>query len=93
MVVGWPTLNPVASRMLSNTQPERRSGATAELGRSGLITGAEEGEFLCLVAGATPAQVVKRLVELGFPVHAITREESTLEQFYLSLVKKTPPPA
>jgi ABC-2 type transport system ATP-binding protein len=69
------------------------SAAAAELGRSGLITGAEEGEFLCLAAGATPAQVVKRLVELGFPVHAITREESTLEQFYLSLVKKSPPPA
>ncbi len=65
--------------------------AVAALQQAALVTGSEEADFLRLTAGTTTAMVVKDLVGRGFPVHAIVREEATLEQFYLSLVKKTPP--
>ncbi len=61
--------------------------AVAALRRDGLITGHEGGEFVTLTDGIGPSTVVKRMVELGLPVHAIQPEEETLEGFYLSLVK------
>ncbi len=61
--------------------------ASAALHRDGLIAGHEGEAFLTLAEGISPSTVVKRMVELGFPVHAIHREEETLENFYLSLVK------
>jgi ABC-2 type transport system ATP-binding protein len=64
--------------------------AVFELSRVGLIQGSDEPGFVTLSAGHTPSEIVKHLVDLGFPIHAIAPEESSLEQFYLSLVKKSP---
>lgn len=65
--------------------------AFAELQRAALVTGSDEADFIALTPGTTTATVVKHLVERGYPIHAIAREEATLEQFYLSLVKKPAP--
>jgi ABC-2 type transport system ATP-binding protein len=51
-----------------------------------LITGARDGEFIALAEGVGTEQVVRLLVERGMPVYEIVREETTLEQFYLSLM-------
>ncbi|MSU34034.1 MAG: ABC transporter ATP-binding protein [Pedosphaera sp.] len=63
------------------------STVSAALHRDELVTGHEGDEFITLADGISTSAVVKRMVELGFPVHAIHREEETLENFYLSLVK------
>jgi ABC-2 type transport system ATP-binding protein len=72
-------------RLVTENFPE----AAARLQNAALVTGSDETEFMTLATGSTTAIVAKQLVEWGFPVHAIAREESTLEQFYLSLVKKS----
>jgi ABC-2 type transport system ATP-binding protein len=64
------------------------AAAAARLRESGLITGAGEAGLLRLAAGVDTAQVVKRLVELGMPVYQIVRQEQSLEDFYLSLMKQ-----
>lgn len=65
--------------------------ATNELRAAGLIMGERDGEFIALAEGVAIADVVKRLVALGFPVHEITPEKQTLEGFYLSLMKEALP--
>ncbi len=60
---------------------------TAALQREGLITGSEEVGFITLAEGMATSRIVERMVAHGLPVHAISREEETLESFYLSLVK------
>jgi ABC-2 type transport system ATP-binding protein len=65
--------------------------AVAELQRATLVSGSDEAGFLTLTPGTTTAALVKALVERDFPVHSVAREETTLEHFYLSLVKRTPP--
>ena len=64
------------------------SAAVRELHASGLIAADRDGEFLALAEGITTADVVKRLVVLGLPVHEIAAERQTLEGFYLSLMKE-----
>ncbi len=65
--------------------------AVAALVQAGLVAGAEDGEFLSPASGVGPAELARTLVGLGIPVHAIGREEFTLEQFYLSLVRGASP--
>jgi ABC-2 type transport system ATP-binding protein len=66
--------------------------AVRELRASGLITADRDGEFIALTDGITTADVVQRLVGLGFPVHEIAPERQTLEGFYLSLMKEETKP-
>ncbi|MHB8519202.1 MAG: ABC transporter ATP-binding protein [Limisphaerales bacterium] len=47
-----------------------------------------DGQFVALADGVRTDQVVRRLVEQGMAVHEIAREESTLENFYLALMKR-----
>jgi ABC-2 type transport system ATP-binding protein len=70
---------------------DRFPEAVAALQQHGLIHGSDEPGFVSLTPDTTTAMVVKQLVALDFPIHAIHREESTLEQFYLSLVKRPLP--
>ncbi len=56
----------------------------------GLVVGARDGRRIALASGVPVSDVVRRLVELGHPVHGIGRETLTLEEFYLSLMKETP---
>jgi len=74
-------------RLVTDNFPE----AVTELRRVALVSESDEADFITLTGGTTTAGVVRHLVERGFPVHAIAREEITLENFYLSLVKKAPP--
>ncbi|MBA4146516.1 MAG: ABC transporter ATP-binding protein [Verrucomicrobia bacterium] len=53
-----------------------------------LIDDMRDGEFVTLANGIGTDQIVKRLVEQGMPVFEIARHEQTLEDFYLSLMKK-----
>jgi ABC-2 type transport system ATP-binding protein len=70
---------------------DRFPEAVAALQQHGLIHGSDEPGFVSLTPDTTTAMLVKQLVALDFPIHAIHREESTLEQFYLSLVKRPLP--
>lgn len=56
----------------------------------GLVVGARDGRRIALASGVPVSDVVRRLVELGHPVHGIGRETLTLEEFYLSLMKEAP---
>ncbi|MBM3902891.1 MAG: ABC transporter ATP-binding protein [Verrucomicrobia bacterium] len=56
----------------------------------GLVVGARDGRRIALASGVAVSDVVRRLVELGHPVHGIGRETLTLEEFYLSLMKEAP---
>jgi ABC-2 type transport system ATP-binding protein len=67
------------------------NAATNALRAVGLILGERDGEFIALAEGVSIADVVKRLVALGFPVHEIAPEKQTLEGFYLSLMKEALP--
>jgi ABC-2 type transport system ATP-binding protein len=64
------------------------AAAARELRGAGLITADRDGEFIALAAGVAVADVVRRLVGLGFPVHEIAPEKPTLEDFYLSLMRR-----
>lgn len=61
--------------------------ATAGLQAAGLITGVNAGESVFLPEGVTTDQLVRWLVKENFPVHEIFRQEQTLEDFYLGLMK------
>jgi ABC-2 type transport system ATP-binding protein len=62
-------------------------GASRMLVAGRLVTHTEGGVRLALAPGCGVNEVVKRLVEHGFAVHEIRREEQTLEGFYLALMK------
>jgi len=66
--------------------------ATALLRERGIITGSADGKAIALGEGRTTAEVAKVLVAAKIPVEGIWQQEQTLEDFYLSLVKNTPPP-
>ena len=63
------------------------SSATRRLLEARLIIQSEAGRFIFLGPGVGPDAVAAFLVGAGFPVFAIVREEQTLEEFYLSLVR------
>ncbi|MBX3732421.1 MAG: ABC transporter ATP-binding protein [Verrucomicrobiae bacterium] len=63
-------------------------GVTGRLRDEAWITGATPDGLLTLRDGVECWMVVKRLVELGVPVHAASPEEETLERFYLSVVRQ-----
>jgi ABC-2 type transport system ATP-binding protein len=69
-----------------------RAGNFAEaakiLRESGMIAEERDGQFIMLAEGVGSNQVVERLVERRQPVFEIAPEEETLENFYLSLMKK-----
>ncbi len=67
--------------------------AVTLLTQAGLITGARDGRWLALATGVGVDRVVRCLVEHGAAVFAVSREQPTLEEFYLSLVRKPEPPA
>jgi ABC-2 type transport system ATP-binding protein len=61
--------------------------AIRELTAVGLAVGSDSGAFVHLADNAATADVVRRLVGLGLPVHEITMPEASLEDFYLSLIQ------
>ena len=69
-----------------------RTGDFTEAARilleSGLITQERGGQFIMPAEGVGTNQVVERLVERRQPVFEIAPEEETLENFYLTLMKK-----
>ena len=69
------------------------AAAAALLRDRGIITGTVDGECLALSEGRTTAEAARALVGANIPVEGIWPREQTLEDFYLSLVKTTPPPA
>jgi ABC-2 type transport system ATP-binding protein len=62
--------------------------AATILRESGLISQERDGQFIMLAEGVGSNQVVERLVERRQPVFEIAPEEETLENFYLTLMKK-----
>ena len=64
------------------------ASATQALRSASLITDQRDGQFIALAEGVTTDRVVKRLVEEGMPVFEIALHEETLEEFYLSLMKR-----
>lgn len=62
--------------------------AVCDLRQAKMIDEASDGQFVILADGMTTDKIVKRLVEQGMPVFEIAVEEQTLEDFYLSLMKK-----
>lgn len=56
-----------------------------------LITAARDQAYIALAEGTDTARIVACLVEQGLAVHEIAREEQTLENFYLALVKSPIP--
>ena len=67
--------------------------ATAGLRAAGLITDVNAGETVSLTKGVTTDQIVRWLVKENFSVHEIFRQEQTLEDFYLALMKPAGAPA
>jgi len=63
------------------------AAATALLRERGLISGANDGEFISLANGNSTADVTRVLVSAGIAVEGIWQHEQTLEDFYLDLVK------
>ncbi len=61
--------------------------ATALLRERNLIEDCRDGRLIALTPDTGTDQIVKQLVESGFSVFEITRDE-TLENFYLDLMKK-----
>jgi ABC-2 type transport system ATP-binding protein len=58
------------------------------LRESGLLAEERDGQFILPVKGVGTHQLVERLVERRQPVYEIAPEEDTLEDFYLTLMKK-----
>lgn len=71
------------------------AAACRELRAAKLIAEERDGQLISLAPGAGTDQVVKLLVERGFPVFEIAPTEETLESFYLRLMdrQKTTTPA
>ncbi|MGC8990176.1 MAG: ABC transporter ATP-binding protein [Verrucomicrobiia bacterium] len=61
--------------------------AVARLRAAGLVKSSASQKQIELAEGVGSDRVVRFLVESGFDVHEIAREESTLEAFYLSLMR------
>jgi ABC-2 type transport system ATP-binding protein len=68
-------------------QVDRFDAAAKALQAEGWITAIEPPNAVLLAPDRTVSGIVRRLVELGFEVEGIAREQQTLESFYLSLVK------
>jgi len=68
-------------------QVDRFDAAAKLLQAEGWITAIEPPNAVLLAPGRNVSGVVRRLVELGFEIDGIVREQQTLESFYLSLVK------
>lgn len=62
--------------------------AIKRLRESQMIDEDRDGQFITLAENVSTDQIVKRLVEQGMPVFEIAQVEQTLENFYLSLMKK-----
>lgn len=62
--------------------------AVATLQAALLISGDRDGKYITLPDTVTTAQIVRHLVGVGIDVFEIAAEEETLEDFYLSLMKK-----
>jgi ABC-2 type transport system ATP-binding protein len=63
------------------------AAAAAWLQQRGWITDSKEARLLAPAAGVDIPELVRRLVEGGFPIHQIGPETQSLEGFYLSLVR------
>ncbi len=63
--------------------------AATELRKAGLITGDRDGKFVALAKDAGSDALVRALVGLGMPVFEVAPEETTLEGFYLGLMKSS----
>ena len=68
---------------------DRFDAAVESLRAAGLITDARDGSFIVLAPGVLTSEIVRHLVQAGFALSEITRQEETLEQFYLSLMKSS----
>jgi len=64
------------------------TAAAAKLREAGLVSAARDGQYLALAENRGSEEVVRCLVELGFPVYELAREEQDLEKFYLALMEK-----
>jgi len=53
-----------------------------------LVVDERDGQLVALAPGVGTDQVVRRLVEQGTAVYEVAREEQTLEDFYLELMRK-----
>lgn len=53
-----------------------------------LVVDERDGQLIALAPGVGTDQVVRRLVEQGTAVYEVAREEQTLEDFYLELMRK-----
>ncbi len=64
------------------------AAAVCDLQTMKMIDDVQDGERVMLANGVRTDQLVKRLVEQGMPVFEVAVHEQTLEDFYLSLMKK-----
>ena len=62
--------------------------AVKQLTRAQMMLDQRDGQYITLAGGIDTDQVVRHLVEQGMPVYEIARKKQTLEDFYLSLMKK-----
>jgi ABC-2 type transport system ATP-binding protein len=67
------------------------AAAAALLRELGIISSDSDGRFISLKEGRTTAEVSAALVGAGFAVEGIWKQDQTLEDFYLTLVKNPPP--
>ena len=74
-------------------QRRTRGRAGAGVPVPGLVGANPDGGARPRAKGAATSDVVRRLVELGLPVHEIATEKPTLEDFYLSLMRQETPDA
>jgi len=63
------------------------NAATRLLTHRGLVTNVANGRLIELAEGVGSDRAVRLLVESGFAVYEIAREEQTVESFYLSLMR------
>lgn len=83
-----------ASRRWIRLKTPDLTAAVQALRTEGLVTDHHDSGRIAPADEVTVRQLAQRLVELGFPIDAIAPEEPTLEEFYLSLMKRpaVPPP-
>lgn len=67
--------------------------AAAQLRQAQLIVAARDGQFIELAPGIGTDQIVRLLVQQGMAVYEIAPVAQTLEDFYLSLMRKPDPNA